>query len=181
MIYIITNTVDGKKYIGKTIGSIERRWYQHQKNAEYGHNTYLYAAMRKYGVDKFICEYLADGLDNEEILLIESHQPEYNMTSGGDGGDTSWSPNYQKAMKRRNYEGANNPNYGKKGQDSPNFGKKRTQEQKANIANSDYLSKKKKPVKVDGIHYESVLGAARALGRSERYVRLHDELNEWTY
>ena len=38
------------------------------------------------------------------------------MTEGGDGGDTSLSPNYQAGMKnRRPYSAENNPNYGKKG------------------------------------------------------------------
>jgi group I intron endonuclease len=79
-LYIITNKIDGKCYIGKTSQSLDKRWYQHCKNAVYGHDTYLYRAIRKYGVDNFVCEYLADGLDEEEVILIEKHKPEYNMT-----------------------------------------------------------------------------------------------------
>lgn len=181
MIYFITNNITGDRYVGKTTRTIEDRWYQHKKNAEYGHGTYLYRAIRKYGVENFTCEFLADGLDEEEILLIEQLKPEYNMTSGGDGGNTSSSPNYKEGMIRRNYRGENNPNYGKRGQDSPNFGKKRTPEQRAKITNSEYLAKKRIPVRVDGIDYDSVKAAANALGRSERYVRIYDELNEWKY
>jgi group I intron endonuclease len=178
MIYLITNTIDGKRYIGKTSRTIEQRWYQHCKNAEYGHNTYLYKAIRKYGKEAFTVEPLSEGLDEEEVLLIAEHNPEYNMTVGGDGGDTSSSPNYITAMSRRSYVGELNPNFGKRGSNSPNFGKKRTQEQKARIANSEYLSKKRRPVIINGVYYESILGAARALGRSEKYVRLHNEYNE---
>jgi len=179
MIYIITNKINGNQYIGKTSKTIEKRWYQHQKNAEYGHNTYLYKAIRKYGVENFVCEYLAEGLDNEEILLIEKYKPEYNMTRGGDGGDTSSSPNFQSSLKARNFNGPNNPNYGKRGKDSPNYGKKRTEEQKEN-SRKGYKGKRI-PVRVHGIDYESVSRAAKELGRSDRYVRLHDEINEWKY
>jgi group I intron endonuclease len=125
MIYLITNTVNGKRYIGKTSRTIEVRWYHHCKNAEYGLDNYLYKAIRKYGKDNFTIEYLCDGLDEEEVVMIEAYSPEYNMTKGGDGGDTSNSPRYQEGMiRRRSYKGENNPNYGKCGELSPKYGKK---------------------------------------------------------
>ena len=179
MIYMITNIMTGDRYIGKTSRTIEARWYQHQKNAEYGHDTYLYRAMRKYGVENFTVEHLSDGLDDEEMLLIEQLRPEYNMTRGGDGGDTSTSPNYKAGMLRRDMSGTNNPMYGKRGKDNPNYGKIRTEQQKE-IYRKAYKGKRV-PVRVDGVDYASVMEAARTLGRSERYVRLHDELNEWKY
>jgi len=178
---MITNIKNGKRYIGKTVQNINKRWYQHCKNAEYGHDTYLYKSIRKYGKDSFVVEKLCDGLDEEEVVMIESYNPEYNLTRGGTGGDTSNSPNYILGMSKRDFSGSNNPNYGKRGKDSPNFGKKRTEAQKQNIRNSEYLSKKRKPVEIDGVLYESVYGAAQALGRSERYIRLHDTRNEWSY
>jgi group I intron endonuclease len=179
MIYLITNKKTGDRYIGKTSQTIDQRWYQHQKNAEYGHDTYLYRAIRKYGVDTFTVEYLSDGLDEEEIALIEYHQPEYNMTAGGTGGDMSSSPKFRESMKQRDTSGPNNPNYGKRGADSPNFGKTRTEEQKQRYR--DGYKGKRVSVSIDGIHYESVARAAKLLGRSERYIRLHDELNKWSY
>jgi group I intron endonuclease len=179
MIYLITNTVNGKRYIGKTTQTVEQRWYQHCKNAEYGHTTYLYKAIRKYGKDNFIVEKLCEGLDDEEVMLISDLKPEYNMTVGGDGGDTSRSPNFIEAIQRRDMSGVNNPNYGKRGTSSPNYGKVRTEEQKQR--HRDGYKGKRVPVCIDGIHYESVARAAKLLGRSERYVRLHDELNEWSY
>lgn len=181
MIYLITNTINGKRYIGKTSRTIEQRWYQHYKNAEYGHNTYLYKAIRKYGKEAFTVESLAEGLDEEEILLIAEHNPEYNMTRGGDGGDTSSSPNYiASRLLRRSYAGECNPNYGKLGIDSPNYGKKRTQEQRDHIAASEYLSKKRRPIMLNDVYYESVLAAAKAVGRSERYVRHNGKYIETT-
>jgi len=179
MIYLITNKINNKQYIGKTSQSLDKRWYQHCKNAEYGLDTYLYRAIRKYGVENFECVYIADGLNDEEVLLIEQYNPVYNMTKGGDGGDTSSSPNYKKAMMRRDYSGENNPNYGKRGKDSPNYGKVRSEAQREKSRRA--YKGKRIPVCIDGVHYESVAYAAKALGRSERYVRLHDEINEWKY
>lgn len=179
MIYIITNKLNGSRYIGKTSKTLEKRWYQHCKNAEYGTDTYLYRAMRKYGVENFTIEPLCEGLNEEEILMIAEHRPEYNMTFGGDGGDMSASPNWQKAMQERCYDGERNPNYGKRGENSPNYGKRRTEEQKERYRQG--YKGKRIPVRVDGVDYGSVIEAARALGRSERYVRLHDELNVWKY
>jgi group I intron endonuclease len=180
MIYLITNKLNNKQYIGKTSQTLDKRWYQHCKNAEYGIDTYLYRAMRKHGVENFECVYLADGLDEEEILLIEQHAPEYNMTAGGDGGDTSNSPLYKEGMiKRRSYKGNNNPNYGKRGKDSPNYGKVRSEAQREK-SRKGYKGKRI-PVRIDGVQYESVSYAAKVLGRSEKYVRLHDEINEWEY
>lgn len=36
-----------------------------------------------------------------------------NLTDGGDGGDTSTSPNYKKGIQQRNTSGINNPMYGR--------------------------------------------------------------------
>jgi group I intron endonuclease len=180
MIYLITNTVNGKQYIGKTTRTMEVRWYFHLDAAKRGSQTHLHRAIRKHGADAFLVEYLADGLDDEEIIMIERHMPAYNMTRGGDGGDTSASPNFKAALARRKTRaGANNPNYGKKGECSPNYGKTRTPEQIENYR-AGYRGKRI-PVQVNGVQYDSVIGAARALNRSERYIRLHDELNEWKY
>lgn len=175
MIYLIINKVNGKRYIGKTTKTLEERWYRHIKDAEYGSDTFFHRAIRKHGAHNFSIEFLAEGLEEEEVKMIKAFNPEYNMTQGGDGGDTSLSPNYRIAMSRRNYTGSNNPNYGKRGAESPNYGSRRTLEQKANISNSDYLKKKKRVVKINDVIYESVQAAARAHNRSERWVRLHDE------
>lgn len=179
MIYLITNKVNGHRYIGKTSQPLEKRWYQHCKNAEYGKDTYFYRAIRKYGVDSFSICFLCDGLDEEEILLITEHNPEYNMTVGGDGGDVSLSPSYQKAMEKRDLSGPKNHMWGKRGPDNPNFGKKRSAEQIEKYKAS--YKGKRIPVVINGVKYDSVSSAAKVLGRSERYVRLHDELNEWKY
>jgi group I intron endonuclease len=102
-IYRITNKVNGKFYIGKTTKSVEQRFKTHIYKSK-KQNTYLYRAMRKYGVDQFVIEQLElvehqDLLNEKEKYWIAQLSPQYNMTKGGDGGDTSQSPNYQNAIK----------------------------------------------------------------------------------
>lgn len=88
-IYQVTNKVNGKRYIGKTSKNVEQRWYHHCKAAEYGCSTYLYSAIRKYSADNFVVELLEatdEDLNERECFWISKLKPEYNMTSGGDGG-----------------------------------------------------------------------------------------------
>lgn len=97
IIYLITNIVNGKKYIGRTKRGIEHRFRAHLHSSKQGSNTYFHKAIRKYGKENFKLEILEES-DREEHW-IEILKPEYNMTKGGDGGDTSKSPNFIKAMK----------------------------------------------------------------------------------
>jgi group I intron endonuclease len=90
MIYISQNKINGKRYIGKTVKTLEERWYKHNKDVEYGSQTCFHRAIRKYGSENFTVELLEDcpsELNNErEIHWIATLNPEYNMTVGGDGG-----------------------------------------------------------------------------------------------
>lgn len=100
IIYRITNIVNKKTYIGKTTKSLEERFQRHIYNHKNG-NTYLYKAMKKYGAENFSIEIIEEtqNLDDREQFWISKLSPEYNMTTGGEGGNTSSSPNFIKAMK----------------------------------------------------------------------------------
>ena len=89
-IYIITNTVNAKQYVGIST-DLERRWKRH-RNANEG--QLIHKAIKKYGVDAFVFTHVADAFDAEsakmiERLLIIEHNTKmphgYNMTDGGDG------------------------------------------------------------------------------------------------
>ena len=94
-IYLVTNLISYKMYIGKTEGTVEERWKQHMKNAKSGIQTHLYRAIRKYGPEVFIAEGLTecnsleqlDELEKSWIILLGTHNGDsgYNMTFGGDG------------------------------------------------------------------------------------------------
>lgn len=92
-IYIITNLVNQKTYIGKTTKTIEHRWKIHVTDSK-RHKSKLYNAMNKYGYENFIIEVFEechqeiskDKLNEREKYWINVLEPDYNMTKGGDGG-----------------------------------------------------------------------------------------------
>lgn len=97
-IYIITNDINSKVYIGQTISTIEHRWGEHKAKAYYvagdsRNDTAFYKAIRKYGIDHFQAkelEYVEDNsmLSDRECYWIaeyNSYQKGYNSTIGGEG------------------------------------------------------------------------------------------------
>ena len=93
-IYKITNKINNKIYVGKTLSSISKRWQEHCKDSKkiLKEKRPLYSAMRKYGEDNFYIEQIEecpDEIVNErEIYWIEYYQSfkkGYNATKGGDG------------------------------------------------------------------------------------------------
>ena len=93
-IYKITNLINGKSYIGKTLSTIDERWNEHCRSVR--RKCYekrpLYSAMNKYGVDNFKIEQIEecnDDIVNErEVYWIEyfgTFKNGYNATIGGDG------------------------------------------------------------------------------------------------
>lgn len=93
-IYKITNKLNGKVYIGKTLCSIEHRWKEHIKASKEHRceNRPLYRAINKYGVENFSIEAIEECdhniLSDREIYWInyyDSYGNGYNATLGGDG------------------------------------------------------------------------------------------------
>ena len=91
-IYKITNTINGKIYIGKTERTVEERFSEHLKDSD--RRTFekrpLYSAIRKYGKQAFVVETIeeTDFPEEREIYWIEYYQSfkyGYNATLGGDG------------------------------------------------------------------------------------------------
>ena len=155
IIYKITNKVNNKFYIGKTISTLQIRWGRHLTSAKMNSQTHLHRAIRKHGDSAFIIEIVEDNymtvkqLNQREIFYIAEMSPQYNMTRGGDGGDTSSSPNYIAALQKRDLSGSRNPNYGKTGILSPKFGKKYGPKPKISEA-------KKQPVMANGQKFSSI-------------------------
>lgn len=89
-IYKITNNINGRVYIGQTIGTIEKRFNEHKRDAIKGCQYALHRAMRKYGIDNFSVEEIeqcsTEELDDREqywISFYDSYYQGYNMTIGG--------------------------------------------------------------------------------------------------
>lgn len=111
-IYIITNKVNEKQYIGQTEGTIEHRWKIHLKDVYKKQNEQrpLYSAIRKYGSENFTISILEEvdnsQLSTKEIFYIEKYKTYsngYNATVGGDG--RSYIPQEEKNLyKDKFYE-----------------------------------------------------------------------------
>ena len=73
-IYKITNTANGKIYIGQTIQKDPKmRWYAHCDYARKGKKSHLYDSMRKHGVDKF-CWEIIDQANTVDALNFKEQQ-----------------------------------------------------------------------------------------------------------
>lgn len=84
-IYRITNTVNGKSYIGQSI-DIKRRFLDHRCISHEG-NIHLRYALKKYGKSAFKYEVIEEcavsELDERERYYIKTLNPEYNILPGG--------------------------------------------------------------------------------------------------
>ena len=93
-IYKLTNTANGKGYIGYS-NDIKRRMRQHKATALTGKGQAIHAAIRKYGWDSFVVKELYRNEDKKQTLEMEDHfinlhetkgVKGYNITRGGQQG-----------------------------------------------------------------------------------------------
>lgn len=93
-IYKITNDINGKSYIGKTLKSVNERFDEHLRESGRLHRNArpLYSAMKKYGKEHFHVEMIEetpDSILSEResywIKHFDTYSNGYNATSGGDG------------------------------------------------------------------------------------------------
>jgi group I intron endonuclease len=70
-VYLITNKINNKKYIGITKNSIEIRWKVHCSKNSYC--TYLKNAIQKYGKENFIIEQIFEVFNKEDVVFFESY------------------------------------------------------------------------------------------------------------
>ena len=93
IIYLITNLVNGKVYVGQTRQKLWKRWSGHKADAKADIQFPLYHAMRKYGIDSFEIKEIAscetqewaDYLEEVYILIHDSlvSGKGYNVRKGG--------------------------------------------------------------------------------------------------
>ena len=96
IIYVITNQINLKQYVGKTSFSLEKRFQEHiydsHRNDEYTKHRPLYMAFKKYGIENFSIKELeqvpdeqADEREKYWISYLNTYNNGYNATLGGDG------------------------------------------------------------------------------------------------
>jgi group I intron endonuclease len=92
-IYVITNTLNGKIYIGQS-KNIHKRWNDHMKPSKDTSNSIIHKALKKYNHELFnfeIIELCGEiELREKEIFYIKERKSfvengGYNLTLGGDG------------------------------------------------------------------------------------------------
>jgi len=97
IIYLARNKESGKEYVGLTTTALEERKKAHEYYALKGNKCPFACAIRKYGVDGFkwtiLCRcYFKYNLKPREMYWIKKLKTKvpngYNLTDGGDGGDT---------------------------------------------------------------------------------------------
>lgn len=94
-VYKITNRVNGKIYIGKSI-DVATRWYQHCWDAKHSRKQFPFLrAIRKYGPGSFRVQVLrcyasdaAAGREESRLIRQEDRRRCYNVAPGGTGGRT---------------------------------------------------------------------------------------------
>jgi hypothetical protein len=174
-IYMLTSP-SGNSYIGQTIGSIEKRFKQHQKPSRC---VAIYNAIQLYGWENFEKEWYEcpdEDLNFDEELLVREMGTlapgGYNLREGGCNGKVS-SETRQKISKSK--QGKNHPMYGKTGKKCPNYGKKHSEESKKKMSESQ---KGEKSVWYGKHHtYESKLKISKSrLGEKHHmYGKTHTE------
>lgn len=110
-VYVHTNKINGKRYVGQTCQKPEKRW---NRGKGYQDNPYFWRAIQKYSWDNFEHEIIASNLTKEEtdnferllIKILNSTNPNkgYNLQDGGSHGQPSElsRENIRKAAQKRN-------------------------------------------------------------------------------
>jgi group I intron endonuclease len=97
IVYLIRNTANGKCYVGKTTGSLARRWSQHKCEARLGRYDFpLYQDMRIYQPHCFEVEVLGEAptqrriaqMERKFIRIFNAIENGYNLMLGSCGGRT---------------------------------------------------------------------------------------------
>lgn len=159
-IYVITNTVNDKIYVGQTWRSLISRFSKHanEKGCAKIHN-----AIKKYGKNKFTIKYIALTFDQQNADKIESYfinkfdtiENGYNLREGGSCGKFS-------ELSKEKMRGNNNPMYGKHpsketiekrkkslgGKNHYNYGKHRSEETKNKLRIANLGKKHSKETKI---------------------------------
>jgi group I intron endonuclease len=151
-IYLITNKVSGKQYVGQTIcKDVEKRWRQHKKCDGKTIGRYLQAAYNKYGIDNFKFQIICICFDEDCNKFEEDYIKKfntlvpngYNLREGGM--NSKQHPESIKLRADKNRGKVYGPlsdstkkklSEGRLGNKNPNFGKIITKERKAKLSAS---------------------------------------------
>lgn len=194
-IYLLTNTITQKQYVGVTSTTIAKRWISHKSSAKrsVGNKTRkLLNSIRKHGTECWVIIPLcsARGAANAaycEKLLIAEHDTYNNGYNSSQGGELYDGYDYRpgKTVEQRIHlsnihrgksyhpgrNGPSNPRYGKPGtmlgQLHTEHAKEQMKQAWNSIARKQQMSARfSHPVSFDGVEYPNKTTAVKALGFS---------------
>lgn len=160
-IYIITNTVNGKQYIGQTTKTFKRRYWHHKWCLENKcHcNSHLQKAWNKYGAQSFTFKVLKIINNNEDIDELEKYYiaqyntiiTGYNIQSGGQPENLHKyrNPDSYKAVGELNRERMTGTKLSAKTKSKMSMARKGEKNQAAKLSNDDVI--KIKHMIADGV------------------------------
>lgn len=174
-VYCITNSVNGKRYVGITRDTIEDRFYEHKRaanNCRSSETRAIVKAFRKYGAESFTVELIDTAIGMIEagekesyyIELLQTHtryKKGYNLTDGGEGVTNCVTPDWLKKFRSDMNSGENNTWYGLRGKSCPHYGKVHTEETRKYLKENNPQSV---PVTLNGVSYMSKMFASEELG-----------------
>lgn len=182
IIYCVTNKVNGKKYVGLTKWTIERRWKWHCtestssktiEKSKLNRDRVILRAIRKYGKDGFNLEVVDNASNLDAARELEKHWIKkmnskipngYNLTDGGEG-TIGWDvPDWRRAQLSEANSGEKNYWYGKRGDKHFGYGKKLSEEHIETLKKNNSNNKE---VTVNGVTYRSKNYAAECLNVSK--------------
>jgi group I intron endonuclease len=192
-IYLITNKINGMKYIGQTTcEDVQKRWKQHRTKNSNSVGRFLKSAYEKYGYENFkyqiVCICFNEDCDKYEedyIKKFNTMAPNgYNLREGGVNSKFSEETKrlQREATTRRMADPERRMKSSQKGEKHPNYGKKYTdvekevlrQKQKAYWANLSHekrrelLEKRKVNYKTKGATDKQYSGLKIGRGLSKK-------------
>ena len=155
IVYVLTNSVNGKQYVGLTTYTLRKRWLEHVIQSRIK-ETYLYKAMRKYGQDAFEHQIVACALDKSNLSELEREvikqlKPAYNQTNGG---EVTFGRKYDDVIKEQIRQS--------------NTGKKRSAETCKRIGESKKLQYDNDPEFREKVLAALAKGRANPIGKAKR-------------
>lgn len=114
-IYLITNLINNKQYVGKTQKGYQNRFKSHCNAFKNGVRTHIACAIHKYGAENFKIELLKQVEDdsweyweNFYIKELHTHTSEngYNMSWGGD-----YNPMDDPEVRQRHWDKCHSPEF----------------------------------------------------------------------
>jgi group I intron endonuclease len=140
-IYVVTNNVNGKKYVGQTSRGALQRWAQHKSAAKRGYDTYFCRAINKHLPENFSVEVIETTETRQEANEAEirwiahlntvDSAVGYNGMLGGDGSQpTEATKKKLSEIRKKQFE---DPEF-KARMSAANIGKNHTEEGRQNIS-----------------------------------------------